>query len=1303
MQLRTVRCEMHELPGFTVSPRCISDVLVILGFAVLVITFVSMLCVAQSDPPLSGDWIVSDGTMVTGRSILLNGNLTITESGHLELVDVDLVMNCSVSSVLVITVRTGGSLELKDRDHDPRTTSDETVVHGPPDGTHYLWFCEPGSDLLISCSLVRECGTPGSSLEGLMIETSDALVENSTFEENYCGLCINGSSPRIENSTFIDNEWVGLYEYRGEPLIQWCTFKHNLHSGAHVVLPEYAWFKNCSFEDHPVAGLNLSGGSIAIHDSRFSNNSVFAIDCNSACKGWIAWTEIEGGQGTGVFVGEGCLIGLDNCDVRSFGGRGIWSQRTHINVHETGIRDCEISVFIEGPNVPSNVGSYLGDCVLERSVIDNVAIVNSYYNNIDNCTIKSSGANGIHVGRSELLHGSVTLNDCRITGSRNAGVLVERFSYCRLEDVEFVDNGEYALYCVDGGSADWVVQRVTEIANESIRIGGDMTVWRDFSLVNTTLVFGYTHDLDLGGMHVIGCTLRLLDGDDDELTTSDATTVSVPEVIYPPERQVLIYVEQHGHLVARNSRLVETLLYAWASELQVEGCEFVGPEAGLSADFIGLGSICRVANSTFTGCRTGALAITADTALDVDGCAFIRCDISVDIRSSRLDMSDCLMDSCGIGINGSGTADISRTDFQGCDEGILLHSGSIGLRYSSLSGCIVSGLHLEGMTAFLSDVVIDGNGTVAMVADLSDIVMEHCGIGGYASALSLGNSTTRILDTSLTGSSSQLVKIIGGQLRLEDSHLAISTGLMLRAQMDARVEVYNTSVQVDSISAVDTSTIDVYWQFRVRVLLATTMVPPPPPVQLVVKDLQYEKVLDTDLDLDGYTPWTWARQLHATFTGPGLLTPHGIDILIGVCEYSVNFELASRREQLVVIPITLEPRFVCDAPVDEGREVTFDGSGSVSHPFDIVTWEWDFEHAGGFSPDASGMAARWTFARDGTFAVALRITDSVGNVGLAVVSVAVNDTAPTARIVGEVQPRVDEDEVIGLEGAFIPSVDPVVTQSWDFGDGSRADGAHAEHSWDREGNYTVTFSVVDADGSVGSASITVEVSNVVPLALASVGLVQVEKGSEVTLDGLGSSDTPSDAGSLGFEWDLGDGENITGAVVRHRYARAGNYTATLRVTDDEEAVGVTSVKIEVFNLPPRLGAIPDVTLKEVGTPFDLVLGALVSDPDDGSANLTLTASSGMPAMVEATARWDPVKGWTVMLVPHVEGPRTVRITVTVKDIDGAGVDRAFNVTIKEGTDGPFSKEKGFIWGVLVLIIIVAATALLAILKRHGRK
>jgi mono/diheme cytochrome c family protein len=141
--------------------------------------------------------------------------------------------------------------------------------------------------------------------------------------------------------------------------------------------------------------------------------------------------------------------------------------------------------------------------------------------------------------------------------------------------------------------------------------------------------------------------------------------------------------------------------------------------------------------------------------------------------------------------------------------------------------------------------------------------------------------------------------------------------------------------------------------------------------------------------------------------------------------------------------------------------------------------------------------------------------------------------------------------------------DPL-TYSWDFGDGTLADGVMPTHTYVLGGTYEVTLVVNDgqasSDPSVTTATITEPVVNLAPVADPG-GPYSGEPGQPVAFDGSGSADPNGD--TLSYSWDFGDGAIGDGVAPSHAYAAAGNYTATLVVSDGQLDSDVATTTVEI--------------------------------------------------------------------------------------------------------------------------------------------
>ncbi|MBW3571744.1 MAG: DNA/RNA non-specific endonuclease [Gemmatimonadetes bacterium] len=163
---------------------------------------------------------------------------------------------------------------------------------------------------------------------------------------------------------------------------------------------------------------------------------------------------------------------------------------------------------------------------------------------------------------------------------------------------------------------------------------------------------------------------------------------------------------------------------------------------------------------------------------------------------------------------------------------------------------------------------------------------------------------------------------------------------------------------------------------------------------------------------------------------------------------------------------------------------------------------------------------------------------------------------------------------VGIEGSPVTldasgSSDPdgdALSFAWSFGDGATGTGARPAHTWADNGTYAVRVIVSDPYGAADTATTTVTVMNVAPQVAAFAGgqLLQGE-----TYAAAGSFADPG-ADSWTATVDYGDGSGArplalagTGFALSHRYAAAGTFTVTVRVTDDDGAAGVRTATVVV--------------------------------------------------------------------------------------------------------------------------------------------
>lgn len=162
-----------------------------------------------------------------------------------------------------------------------------------------------------------------------------------------------------------------------------------------------------------------------------------------------------------------------------------------------------------------------------------------------------------------------------------------------------------------------------------------------------------------------------------------------------------------------------------------------------------------------------------------------------------------------------------------------------------------------------------------------------------------------------------------------------------------------------------------------------------------------------------------------------------------------------------------------DQSAAEGDAVNFTGAFSGTGTLSAYTFTWNF----GDGASASGtLTPTHTYADNGVYAVTLNVTDDEGQIGSDTLLVTVMNVAPTVEAGSD--ENTIEGAAVSFSGTFTdPGVQDTHTFHWNFGDGLTASGAlTATHIYTHSGIYTVTLTVTDGDGGVGSDTLRVTVA-----------------------------------------------------------------------------------------------------------------------------------------------------------------------------------------------------------------------------------
>jgi PKD repeat protein len=276
------------------------------------------------------------------------------------------------------------------------------------------------------------------------------------------------------------------------------------------------------------------------------------------------------------------------------------------------------------------------------------------------------------------------------------------------------------------------------------------------------------------------------------------------------------------------------------------------------------------------------------------------------------------------------------------------------------------------------------------------------------------------------------------------------------------------------------------------------------------------------------------------------------------------------------------------------RQYTFFDAAGFDPDGSIVDWRWDF--GDGTSWDSSYPGAYHVYYALGTYNVTVTARDNDGLETSASRLLQVLDQPPYACFYVYPNPTV-----VGYPTNFQDcSYDPdgyIVSSTWNFGDGGNASGTYVSHPFASPGSYVVRLTVTDNAGISSSTNQTVIVNvNQLPVARFTYFPSQPVAGQGISFDGTGSTD-PDGYITL-WTWDFGDGTNVTTypGYAYHSYAQGGQYTVTLTVTDNFNAMNRTSKSLYV-DIPPTATFTTSRAFGKVGTP--LVFDASASNDPDG--------------------------------------------------------------------------------------------------------
>jgi PKD repeat protein len=314
----------------------------------------------------------------------------------------------------------------------------------------------------------------------------------------------------------------------------------------------------------------------------------------------------------------------------------------------------------------------------------------------------------------------------------------------------------------------------------------------------------------------------------------------------------------------------------------------------------------------------------------------------------------------------------------------------------------------------------------------------------------------------------------------------------------------------------------------------------------------------------GHTIATYAWNFGDGTTGNGDSVSHSYaNAGSFVVSLTVTDDLGQTGTATLTIQITEQgPTANFDNPKygNVGDVISFNGRESTAAAGHSITdYDWSF----GDGSDASGSKVDHIFNRTGDFDVKLKVTDDQGLTSEVKHHIEISGPL-LASISAPSQGQVGQSIAFSGSGIGTHIADFV----WSFGDGSTASGQTVSHVYAGPGNFVVILTVTDEWEKTASATLSISISGqpLKPPTAVINAPSQGIKGQAVTFDGSGSS---AGSGSItSYTWKFGDGATASGATVSHAFAKTGNHSVVLIVTNSSNLTAKATRIIKILSAAP---------------------------------------------------------------------------------------------------------------------------------------
>jgi len=218
-----------------------------------------------------------------------------------------------------------------------------------------------------------------------------------------------------------------------------------------------------------------------------------------------------------------------------------------------------------------------------------------------------------------------------------------------------------------------------------------------------------------------------------------------------------------------------------------------------------------------------------------------------------------------------------------------------------------------------------------------------------------------------------------------------------------------------------------------------------------------------DFNNDGTYDAEGATTSH-TYTTKGVYTVT-LKVTDSLGETDTDTCIITVQNRVPTAAFTYSPTSPTTATTIQFTDTSTDSDGT------IASWSWSF----GDGATSTSKDPTHKYSDDGTYTVALSVTDNDGGTDSESKIITVLNVAPAAGFTYSPTSPTTEDN-IQFTDSSTDSDGSVVSWSWDFGDGYSSTEQNPAHKYSKGNTYTVTLIVTDDDGATNTKNMILKVT-----------------------------------------------------------------------------------------------------------------------------------------------------------------------------------------------------------------------------------